>query len=110
MRNLYVLISTAVLSLGMSGCAPTVEERWETALQDLSKRASFDLDCPASQLTFHELSDPSEQGVTGCDQRVTYIMVPYTGWVLNSVEHPATKPAPRVTAAPTQEEASEPAP
>lgn len=106
MRILNVLLFNFVLSFGMSGCAPTVEERWETALQDLSKRASFDLDCPASELTFHELSDPSEQGVTGCDQRVTYIMVPYTGWVLNSVDHPATKPAPTVTAAPTQEEAA----
>ena len=105
MRIVYGLISVFVLGLGVSGCAPTVEERWETALQDLSKRAAFDLNFPASELTFHELSDPSEQGVVGCDQRVTYIMVPYTGWVLNSVDHPATKPAAPATSAPPEQSA-----
>ncbi len=103
MRNLILFIF--VIGFGASGCASTTEEIWEQPVKDLRTRAAFDLDCPASELTFHELTHPSQQGVVGCGQRVTYVYVRTTGWVLNSVDHPATSPTPQAPSAPPEQSA-----
>lgn len=52
---------------GAGGCT------W-VALDDLTLRASFDLDCPGSRLHVRTLGD-STRGVVGCGYRATYVLV-----------------------------------
>lgn len=56
-----------------------------TANRDtLQSRASFDMQCPTTQLRITEI-DASTAGVEGCGQRGTYIYNQAAGaWVLNS--------------------------
>jgi len=75
-------ISTLVLLwnffLAASGCG--------TAMSNLKTRASYDFNCPESQLLVTKLGGGS-YGVDGCGRRGTYVKVgvsPYTKWVLNN--------------------------
>jgi hypothetical protein len=49
--------------------------------QDLRKRAPFDLNCPAEQVTYTLISQ-TMRGVEGCEQRMTYVATD-SGWVAN---------------------------
>jgi hypothetical protein len=56
---------------------------------DLEKRATFDLDCPASKMHYRELSETNglvtSYGVRGCGQKATYVLnVQSSVWVQNS--------------------------
>jgi hypothetical protein len=74
------------------GCATTKQ------VHPLTKRASFDLQCPGEQLHYYELSERS-YGVKGCDKQATYVESCRGGawseectWVLNGmVESTAAK-------------------
>ena len=72
----------------LGGCA-------HATVEQLRKRASFDLDCPEGQITLVEI-DPRTTGVRGCDRKATYVETCETGsgdygtyrtnctWVLNA--------------------------
>lgn len=58
----------------------------------LSKRASFDMSCPAADLQYVDVGTGpswttvgySTVGVSGCEKKATYIFVNNSKWVLNS--------------------------
>ena len=52
-------------------------------MEPLIRRTSFDLDCPAEQLTYKDLGYGSV-GVLGCGVRATYRLVSGVGWILDS--------------------------
>jgi hypothetical protein len=99
----------ALFSLSLVHCgAATVEQ--------LEKRASFDLDCPAEKIDIVEI-DSSTMGVSGCGQRATYVescdAAPNNParectWVLNSETRPVKKKkkraGPRTLDSPSDEE------
>jgi hypothetical protein len=75
-----------------SGCATTKE------VHPLTKRASFDFQCPTDQLLYYEL-DRRSYGVSGCDKRATYVETcqgqgfsEQCTWVLNGAVE-STQPA-----------------
>lgn len=81
------------------------------AIQDLEARAPFEMDCPKEQLVYKKLGSVHAVGVTGCNRKAVYKLVPYTGWVLNTAittapaaDAPAPAPA---EAAPVQPAAAE---
>jgi hypothetical protein len=96
---LAALIFLAACAPKLFRPTPTSDEFPERSRQDLEatvfKRAQFDLNCPAEQMTYKVLG-PEDLGVEGCGKRAAYKRVAGTGWVLNSV--------------PTQDEASAPSP
>ncbi|MDP2343849.1 MAG: hypothetical protein Q8O67_23015 [Deltaproteobacteria bacterium] len=49
------------------------------------KRAAFELDCNESALKTEDIGSMSI-GVTGCDRRAVYQLVPNVGWVLASTD------------------------
>ena len=50
-------------------------------------RAAYELSCPESQLTVHELGN-FQFGVEGCGKKVVYVLLPSTGaYVLNSAQN-----------------------
>lgn len=54
----------------------------------LTKRASFELDCPAEKLTVAEL-DYNTQGISGCGRKAVYVLIGPMGdrkWFLNSID------------------------
>ena len=53
-----------------------------TAGQELFKRASFDLNCPQTQLTIERLGSQTA-GVRGCSRQAVYVM-DHGNWILNS--------------------------
>jgi len=75
-----------------AGCGSAAKTHGDT----LRSRASFDMRCPAPQLTITDI-DLQTAGVEGCGQRGTYI---FNGtWVLNS---PGADPAPLDGASPSE--------
>ena len=65
-KNLCALVGLSMVVLG--ACAASTN----ATRDQLSKRASFDLDCPGESLEFVEI-DARTTGVRGCDQRATYV-------------------------------------
>ncbi len=67
------------LVLLVAGCAASIDQ--------LAKRASFDLDCPREDLHYREL-DAQTMGVRGCGRQATYVEVCRSGenctWVMNN--------------------------
>ncbi|MAQ18625.1 MAG: hypothetical protein CMN30_27995 [Sandaracinus sp.] len=66
---------------------------WLDTVANIESRASFDLQCPADQLTYHLLARerhyPSQVGVEGCGERAVYLRErlqdgTFTGWYLDS--------------------------
>ena len=55
------------------------QNRWSS----LRQRAAFELDCKPEELRVTVL-DSRTYGVSGCEQRLVYKMVPYTGFVLDT--------------------------
>ena len=55
----------SILCLALAGCMGATSNQ-------LQKRAAFDMECPAAQLTVVQL-DKRTRGVRGCGKRVTYI-------------------------------------
>lgn len=49
---------------------------------ELSERASFELDCPVEKLKIKKLGAESKAGVSGCEKRAVYFRVGYQ-WVKN---------------------------
>ena len=65
-----------------NGLAPFIGSA-ESLMEPLIRRTSFDLDCPAEQLTYKDLGYGSV-GVLGCGVRATYRLVSGVGWILDS--------------------------
>jgi hypothetical protein len=89
------LVATGLLSL--SACGPTVvvdgfridQAKYVEQRTSLYKRAAFDLKCPEAQLKITVLATYGENGlkqagVTGCDQRATYVTLDFESWVMNA--------------------------
>lgn len=62
-------------------------EAW-TSIDDLKKRAAFDLQCEEGQLALSQLASIWQQGVTGCGKQAVYTYVKtapsHMEWVLDS--------------------------
>ena len=73
----------------ITGCGDEFMLTWATSMgmwlyyddRDLRKKAPFDLDCDAGELTY-TLIDPRNRGVEGCERRATYVYTD-SGWVAN---------------------------
>ena len=84
-----VLPGVALL-LGVSACTHIHDKSFAgTELgQALVRRASFDLNCPESQLSIEELS-PRTAGVRGCSRQAVYV-ADHGQWILNSAPNANT--------------------
>jgi hypothetical protein len=89
----------AALLLGSTGCSHVVGGHQQHALDNLKRKASFELNCGESELVLTPLEEPSatgwafSYGVTGCGNKATYIQVPrhYKGaWFNNNTEADAS--------------------
>lgn len=95
----FVLLTCLMLTAGCHATATTTvggrvvyEEAWQNARKQVSKRAAFELNCSAEQLTLSILATFSGDdqfvnsiGVEGCGHRAVYLYAPHTAqWVLNS--------------------------
>ncbi|MEM9693203.1 MAG: hypothetical protein AAGA56_11705 [Myxococcota bacterium] len=82
-----------LLCLPLSACSGIIvgTQTWfdtnQTGKALLARRASFDLSCPAEQLSFMCLQNCETAGVSGCGQKASYVYVD-SGWVLNSDSKP----------------------
>jgi hypothetical protein len=69
----------SLLAFGVLGCGPSQSQ--------LTRRASFDLSCPETQLQVTKI-DKSTRGVRGCGQQATYVkscsVDPSCTWLLDS--------------------------
>jgi len=72
----YVFIAALLTTL--CGCSTT--DRFK--MYDGMQRASFDLDCPESELALTPLG-ANQMGVEGCGKKAAYVATE-SGWVLNS--------------------------
>ncbi len=83
MKALSFLVAASAL---FAGCGPEHQpgsKHWFYSsphgygVEQLSKRATFDLQCPVEQLTYQPLGSWRDGyeivGVTGCEQRATYV-------------------------------------
>ena len=85
---LTVGISLSACALMRTGIIGTEEwfNQHATGKASLSKRASFDMSCPAADLQYVDVSTRSNYstiGVSGCEKKATYLFVSLK-WVLNS--------------------------
>lgn len=64
------------------------QNRWVSPLD----RAPFDLSCTRDKLTAHHLG-ARDVGVSGCGQKAVYVLVPASGWVMNTVDRGGAAPA-----------------
>ena len=84
MKNIYkATIVPGVVVL--SGCGSLYNKG---AKDDLSKRASFELNCPAEKLEYTVLQKRADgyvtsYGVSGCEKRAVYVISGFQ-WLLNS--------------------------
>ena len=83
--KIKLAISLFFLAILFSSCGSLVNGSWK---QDLTKRASFELNCEAESLKFTVLKKNPQgtilsYGVTGCNKRAVYLHVD-NQWVLNS--------------------------
>lgn len=51
----------------------------------LLERASFELSCPAEQLTARDLGNETTAGITGCGKKAVYKYLGVNGWVADTV-------------------------
>jgi hypothetical protein len=79
----------AIGALAVCSCGGALQDPEQEAIKELHTRASFDFDCPASQI--HTVSiDDRTKGVSGCGQKATYVrscegrMATGCTWVLNA--------------------------
>jgi hypothetical protein len=93
--RLLLLVSLATSTVG---CGPTVlvdghkldQKLYEEERARVVARAKFDFSCPPEKIAtsvvevFPGSVEVSQFGVSGCDQRGTYVST-RTGWVLNAV-------------------------
>lgn len=95
-------VAAVLLILGVaSGCATT------KTVHPLTRRASFDFQCPTDQLRYTEIDNRS-YGVSGCGRRAMYIetcqgegWMRECTWVLNgAVESYAPAPQPAAASGP----------
>lgn len=106
-----VAAALGILVVVLAGCKPyyptstsdSFKGIWGTWVRLLEKRAPYDLNCPAEQLTCKDLGVLTV-GVGGCDNRATYKFVEGSGWVMDSAGQP-----PAGTAAPASRPAPAPA-
>jgi hypothetical protein len=64
----------------VAGCATLNADSFRRT--DL-KRAAFELNCKADQLTVVDVAE-REVGVSGCGKRAVYVVAPNGGWVNNT--------------------------
>ena len=86
--RLSLILTIALLSACVYTFAPETKE-------NLSKRASFDMSCPAQDLKFTVLSTRHDLlagdnalsvGVEGCGKKLVYVDSPTSGWLANSYD------------------------
>jgi hypothetical protein len=82
-----------VVVVSLCGCVSTSTTNTER-LDELRRRAAFDLHCDPAALKFASLRDVDgvvmQYGVEGCGQRSTYVHT-WSGWVLNVAEGESAK-------------------
>jgi len=93
MRHVLAIVAGA-MAIGAPGCAAYQQP---TLMQDLSRRAAFDLACDDSSLKLQVLEEsrgyfprePLVVGARGCGSRVTYVRQSGArgGWMTASVKH-----------------------
>jgi len=101
-----------MLLLIVAGCGGSLGGWSHATGEQLTRRASFDLDCASSNLRYNRI-DAQTQGVVGCGKHATYLesctktaasVDPECTWVLNGVIEtsaaPAASSAPGASAAP----------
>jgi hypothetical protein len=78
----------AAIAITFLACGPST---YRASPADLPARASFDLNCPTTELRQHRL-DESTYGVVGCGRRATYVsscngqpgdMTTQCRWIMN---------------------------
>ena len=69
-----------LLFVGLVACGPSLEQ--------LQKRAAFDLECPVDQLVIADLGDGTK-GVSGCGRKATYIH--RDTWLQNGASDPTSR-------------------
>ncbi len=85
-----ITLSILLITIVIAGCA--TGGRSDSQRNDMLKqRASFDFDCPASQLSFSQPMAysssiqpyPTSYGVSGCGKKGVYVYI-RNAWILNS--------------------------
>ena len=97
-RTRVAAYALAGLLAAASGCA-TAGPATETSMQNLRNKASFDMNCPAAELSIVHLSgqcgttsyNMCMQGVTGCGQRASYLYLTAGSWTLESSSKPESE-------------------
>jgi len=74
MSRLLAVIAVGATLMFVVGCWATSSTNANASMQQLKRRASFDLNCPAEKVTVLPL-DPRTRGVRGCDRQATYVEV-----------------------------------
>jgi hypothetical protein len=85
-KSLLRVLSVFAVLAAVPSCALS----HDALMQNLRKRAAFDMNCPPDQLSFTELSESAggkvnTVGVRGCEQQAVYVRAnEHTNWVLDS--------------------------
>jgi len=83
------------------------QDYWNKTVIDLGRTASFDLDCPESELEFTLLQKsgrwPSRVGVRGCGRQATYVGGYGGNWAMNNRLDPQKPPPTDAPARPRNE-------
>ena len=101
MKRIALPFALALFSLSFFSCGSSsgsravitvtgvqVYERiWQQTLQEITPRATYELQCPAEQLSFSLIRkygrSPVQVGISGCGQRILYVR-PIIGGVVGS--------------------------
>jgi hypothetical protein len=90
-----------IVFLIVAGCAGSLGGWSHATGEQLTRRASFDLDCASSNLRYNRI-DAQTQGVVGCGKHATYVEScartsastdPVCTWMLNGVVGTSAAPA-----------------
>jgi hypothetical protein len=93
-KHVLAVLFFVLLTVGCGGAVIMVngievyERTWQRTIDELLPRTTFDLDCPAQQLSFtlfRKLGrEPVEVGVEGCGRRGLYMRPNIGGYISNS--------------------------
>src|SRR5437899_1533683 len=97
-----------IVLLLVAGCGGSLGGWSHATGEQLTRRASFDLDCASSNLRYNRI-DTQTQGVVGCGKHATYVEScgrisassdAECTWVLNGAIEPSAASAPVTSTAP----------